>query len=115
MAPTYRHWFYIDEEPFLYTYDTTTLMLEFDLDEEEIPIEVYINEIARILAQTPFSNWRVRFVDNSEEIREMVYALDDIPDSTSPTLYHRENGTLVCDDELDEPMEISYIEPVPTV
>lgn len=115
MAPTYRHWFYIDEEPFLYVYDTTTLILEFDLDEEEIPIEVYINEIARIVAQTPFSNWRVRFVDNFEEIREMVYALDDIPENTSPTLYHRENGTLVHDGELDESMEISYTEPVPTV
>ena len=105
MAPTLRRWFYVDDELFKYSYDTETLVLSFDLsDHDTIPIGIYIAEIARIIAQVPHSNWHAWFYSRglSNELRGMVYDLDDIPENVSPTLYHSENGTMVPDDDFDE-------------
>ena len=119
MAPTLRRWFYVDDELFQYRYDTETLVLSFDISRHNtIPIQIYIAEMARIIAQTPHSNWHVWFYSQylTNELREMVDAFDEFSDSTSPTFYRHENGTVVPDDDddldLDE-FEFEDTEPEP--
>ena len=115
MAPTFPSWFYVDDELFKYAYDTETRVLSFNLsNHHHIPLEIYIAEIARIIAQTPFSNWYVWFYSqglSEEELREMVYAFDDFSESTSPTRYRCENGTVVLDDDPPDEFEFEDTEP----
>ena len=93
MPHSYYRWFYVDEERFHYMYDRENLTLGFDLSDNSIPIEVYVNEIARIIAHRPHNRWSTWYTDNSDEIRWMVYRrFVNTPETITPTLYHRENG-----------------------
>ena len=94
-SSSWIRWFDVDDERFYYVFNSGTQSLYFDLSNRSIPIGIYVNEIARIIAMVRHNNWFPLHVDNDEEIREMV---DDTVDNSTdilPTLYHRENGTVV--------------------
>lgn len=103
-SSSWIRWFDVDDESFYYTFNSGTQSLYFNLSDRSIPIGIYVSEIARILAIVRHNNWFPLYVDNVEEIREMVDDTVDNSTDTFPTLYRRENGTVVVipDEEFDD-------------
>ena len=103
-SSSWVRWFDVDDESFYYTFNSGTQSLYFDLSNRSIPIGIYVSEIARIIATVQHNNWFPLYANNVEEIREMVDDTVDISTDVFPTLYRRENGTVVVipDEEFDD-------------